>query len=65
MHAESRPRIYFANTAAGFPVRLGYILCQEIDTANVEPDRLDRTFRHLTVVGVNDIGHVDGRAACR
>ena len=65
MHAEARRRVDLADAAADILVGLGDVGREEIDAADVQPDGADRAHRHLAVVGVDDVGHVDGRAAGR
>ena len=59
MHTETGTRIDLADSATGFSIRLRDIPGQEVDTANIESDRFDGTFSHLTIVRVNDVGYVN------
>jgi hypothetical protein len=47
------------------PRHVAGIRAEEVDAAHVETDRLDRAHRHLAVVGMHDVGHVDGGATGR
>jgi hypothetical protein len=62
VHAESRRGIHLADGAADFLVRLGDIGAEEVDSAHIETDGLNRAHRHLDVVGVDLIGHIGGGA---
>ena len=65
MHAEARRCIDLADGPAHVLVRLGDIGAEEIDAGDVQTDGQGSTHRHLTVVGVHLIGHIDRGAACR
>ena len=59
------PALISQDGAASLAEALGNVRGQKIDTANIETDRLYRAFSHQPVVGVDDVGHIDCRAACR
>ena len=63
VHAEAGRRVDLADAAADRAIALGDVRRQEIDAADVEPDGANRAHRHVAVVGMNDVGHVGGRAA--
>ena len=65
MHPHPRPGVDLADRAAGVAVALGDVGRQEVDAADVEPDRADRPLGHQLVVGMDHVGHVDRRAAGR
>ena len=65
VHAEAGRGVDLADTAADRAVALGDVGREEIDAADVEADRTNRAHRHVAVVGMNDVGHVGGRAAGR
>ena len=65
VHAEARAGVDLANAGAVLLVADGDVLAEEVDATDVEPHRLDHALGHLAVVGVDDIRHVDGRAAGR
>ena len=65
MHAEARGGVDLADAAADVLVGLGDVGGEEVDAADVEADGADGADRHLAVVGVDDVGDVDRRAAGR
>ncbi len=65
VHAKAGPGIHFANRTARFPIRKRDVPGQEIDATDVEADGVDGADRHLPVVRVNGVRHVDRRAAGR
>ena len=65
VHAEARAGIDLADRTACFAVRQRDVLRQEIDAADVQADGLDGTHRHLPVIGMYRVRHVDRRAARR
>ena len=65
MHAETRARVDLADSPARIAVGLADVARQEIDTAYIQADRIDSANRHLAIIRVHHVGHVDGRAAGR
>ena len=63
VHPEPGRRVDLADGAADLLVGLGDVGGEEVDAAHVEADRLYRANRHLDVVGMDQVGHVDGGAA--
>ena len=63
MHAKSRSGVDLADATAGIAVALGNILGKKVDAADVQANGLNRAFCHITVVWVDDVGHINGRAA--
>jgi hypothetical protein len=53
VHAKARTRIHFANTATCVAIGFRNIPGQKIDPSNVQASRLDRSYRHLPVVGMH------------
>jgi len=62
MHTKPRRRVNFHDCATDFLVRLGNVLCQEIDTTHIQPHGADRPLGHFPVIGVDHIGQVNGSA---
>ena len=65
VHAEAGCRVDLADRTAAFLVGTRDVGMDEVDSADIEPDRLDRAHRHLGVVGMDDVGHIDRSAAGR
>ena len=63
MHAHAGAGVDLADGAAGVAVALGDVGGEEVDAADVEADGADRPLGHQLVVGVDDVGDVDGGAA--
>jgi hypothetical protein len=63
VHAEAGRGVDLADRAADVLVALGDVGGDEVDAANVEPDRAHRAHRHVAVVGMDDVGDVGGGAA--
>src|SRR5690606_19590270 len=63
VHAEARGGVDLADGAADLAVGARDVGGDEVDAADVEADGAGGAHRHLAVVGVDDVGHVDGGAA--
>jgi hypothetical protein len=65
MTAEAGRRVHLADRTARFLVGQRDVVGQEVDAGDVEADGRRRPDRHLDVVGVHEVGHVDRRPAGR
>ena len=63
VHAHAGAGVDLADGAAVVAVALGDVGGEEVDAADVEADGADGALGHEPVVGVDDVGHVDGGAA--
>jgi hypothetical protein len=63
VHAEAGGGVDLADPAADLAVGAGDVGGDEVDAGDVEADRAGGADRHLAVVGVDDVGEVDGGAA--
>ncbi len=63
VHAHAGAGVDLADGAAGVAVALGDVGGEEVDAAEVEADGADGALGHQLVVGVDDVGDVDGGAA--
>ena len=63
MHPKARGRVHLDNRPTDVLVAFRDVRRQEIHAPHIKAHGLDGAFGHVLVVGVADIGHVDGRAA--
>jgi hypothetical protein len=65
MHPEAGCCIDLADGATVFLIGDGDVRREEVDPPHIQPDGLDGPHRHLDIVRVHDVGHVDRGPAGR